>query len=104
MAAERKIAAFESARTESSVKTRSEPASGVAPAVENDSELGTVFAGQYRLETRLGAGGMGTVYRGTQLSIDRPVAVKVIAPGVEQHTQHVQRFRREAEALAKLCH
>jgi serine/threonine-protein kinase len=52
----------------------------------------------------MGAGGMGAVYRGTQLSIDRPVAIKLIAPEVEQNAAHVQRFRREAEALARLRH
>jgi serine/threonine-protein kinase len=52
----------------------------------------------------MGAGGMGAVFRGTQLSVGRPVAIKVISPEIEQNDQHVQRFRREAEALAKLRH
>jgi serine/threonine-protein kinase len=105
MAAERRTAApLETARTDSAVTARMEPVGWPDALVENDSHLGTVFGGQYRIEERMGAGGMGAVYRGTQLSVDRPVAVKVIAPGIEQHAQHVQRFRREAEALAKLRH
>jgi serine/threonine-protein kinase len=124
MAAKRKIAAFESAPTASEVAAQSASqvtvrmdATGLprnlrdAETVQDqeaepevDPHLGAVFGGQYRVDERMGAGGMGTVYRGTQLSVDRQVAVKVIAPGVEQHAKHVQRFRREAEALAKLRH
>lgn len=103
MAAERKIAAAESARSDSTVTARMEPVGLAGSRADNDS-LGAVFGGQYRVEERMGAGGMGAVYRGTQLSVDRPVAIKVIAPEVEQNAQHVQRFRREAEALAKLQH
>jgi hypothetical protein len=105
MAAQRKIAAFENARTESQVTERVEPIAYAAAAEPaNDPHLGAVFGGQYRVDERMGAGGMGAVYRGTQLSIDRPVAIKLIAPEVEQNAAHVQRFRREAEALAKLRH
>src|SRR4051812_12844524 len=103
MAAERKIAAAESARTDSQVTARMD-AVATGSSQDVDSQLGTVFGGQYRIEERMGAGGMGAVYRGTQLSVDRPVAIKVIAPEIEQNAQHVQRFRREAEALAKLQH
>jgi serine/threonine protein kinase len=103
MAAERKIAAADSARTDSTVTARMEPVSLAGARADNDS-LGAVFGGQYRVEERMGGGGMGAVYRGTQLSVDRPVAIKVIAPEVEQNAQHVQRFRREAESLAKLQH
>jgi serine/threonine protein kinase len=107
MAAERKIAPAETARTESMVAPRAEsdarPDSRVQ-RVDSDTPLGTVYGGQYRIEERMGAGGMGAVYRGTQLSVGRPVAIKVIAPEIERNDQHVSRFRREAEALAKLRH
>jgi serine/threonine protein kinase len=69
-----------------------------------DPHVGSVLSGQYRIDELLGRGGMGTVYRGVQLSVDRPVAIKVIAGEVERNIEHVQRFRREAEAMAKLCH
>jgi serine/threonine-protein kinase len=65
--------------------------------------LGSVLAGQYRLEEFLGAGGMGTVYRACQLSVGRQVAVKLIS-GERDSPEHVERFRREAAALAKLRH
>ena len=65
--------------------------------------LGSVLAGQYRLEELLGAGGMGTVYRACQLSVERQVAVKLIS-GERDSPEHVERFRREAAALAKLRH
>jgi serine/threonine protein kinase len=104
MAAERKIAATQQARTDSQVTARMDAFSSVDESGERDSQLGTVFGGQFRIEERMGAGGMGAVYRGTQLSVDRAVAIKIIAPEIEQNAQHVQRFRREAEALAKLQH
>ena len=65
--------------------------------------LGSVLAGQYRLEELLGSGGMGTVYRACQLSVQRQVAVKLISSEHET-PEHVERFRREAAALAKLNH
>ena len=106
MPAECKNAVFETARTASQVTERIDPQPGSWPPPEEgpDPHIGMVYGGQYRIDERMGAGGMGAVYRGTQLSVDRPVAIKLIAPSVEQHAQHVQRFRREAEALAKLRH
>ena len=67
------------------------------------AQLGSVLGAQYRIEERLGAGGMGTVYRALQLSVGREVAVKLIS-GERDNPEHLQRFRREAEALAKLRH
>lgn len=105
MAAQRKIAAFENARTESQVTVAMDPVDFPATvSLGPDPHLGAIFGGQYRVEERMGAGGMGAVYRATQLSVDRSVAIKLIAPEVEQNAAHVQRFRREAEALAKLRH
>ncbi|MCP3919370.1 MAG: protein kinase [bacterium] len=52
----------------------------------------------------LGRGGMGYVYRARQKRLDREVAIKVVAPGVEQQAGFADRFAREAQALARLNH
>jgi serine/threonine-protein kinase len=82
-------------------------ASPVTSLPEDDGaerNIGRVFAEKYRIDELLERGGMGAVYRGTQLSVNRPVAVKLIAASVEHSAEHVARFRREAEAMAKLRH
>src|SRR5205085_10271062 len=65
---------------------------------------GEVLDGKYQLETQLGQGGMGAVYRATHLGTKRPVALKVIAPQFMANTEFVERFRREAEAAGRLRH
>lgn len=66
-------------------------------------EAGTTIAG-YRTERRLGSGGMGTVYEATQLSLDRVVALKVLAPHYGDDPAFRERFRREAMLQAALEH
>ncbi len=58
----------------------------------------------YRIEELLGVGGMGTVYRATQLSLGRSVAIKVLPDAVKDDPQFLARFHREAEILASLSH
>ena len=61
------------------------------------------LAGRYRLEEVIGRGGMSTVYRATDLSLDRVVAVKVaLDPLAEENPVYVARFKREARAAAAL--
>ncbi len=60
--------------------------------------------GDFRLERRLGSGGMGVVYQAVQLSLNRRVALKVLPFGLNTGSSAVERFRREARAAAKLCH
>jgi ABC-type branched-subunit amino acid transport system substrate-binding protein/DNA-binding beta-propeller fold protein YncE len=64
---------------------------------------GTTFAG-YRVEALVGRGGMGVVYRATDLSLERPVALKLIAPELAQDTQFRTRFLREPRLAASLDH
>lgn len=58
----------------------------------------------YRIEERIGLGGMGTVYRATQLSMDREVAVKFLAPELVSDLDFVRRFFAEAQAAGRLSH
>ena len=58
----------------------------------------------YRLERSLGQGGMGVVFLGRDLTLDRQVAVKVVHPELAIHTSITQRFLAEARVIAKLRH
>ena len=60
--------------------------------------------GKYRLIARVGQGGMGTVYKARQESLDKIVALKVLAPGLARQKDFVDRFIREAQASGKLNH
>jgi eukaryotic-like serine/threonine-protein kinase len=64
----------------------------------------TDVAGRYRIERRLGAGGMSTVFRATDTVLERPVAVKLLAEHLADDEAFVARFRREALAAARLQH
>jgi hypothetical protein len=68
------------------------------------SLLGYVIDGKYRLDEVLGAGGMGQVYRATRLQIGDAVAVKLLKPELAASAQMLERFRREAQAAARLKH
>ena len=61
-------------------------------------------AGRYRIERRLGAGGMSTVFLATDSVLERPVAVKLLAEHLAEDEDFVARFRREALSAAKLQH
>ena len=65
--------------------------------------LGETIAG-YRLEAVAGRGGMGVVYRATQLRLGRTVAFKVIAPDFARHAEYRRRFQREARLAASIEH
>jgi serine/threonine-protein kinase len=64
----------------------------------------TDVAGRYRLERRLGAGGMSTVFLAMDGVLERPVAVKLLAEHLAEDEAFVARFRREALAAARLQH
>ncbi|MCA9738142.1 MAG: serine/threonine protein kinase, partial [Gemmatimonadetes bacterium] len=59
--------------------------------------------GRYRIESELGRGGMGVVYRATQVTLNRTVAVKML-PRQLADDENLERFRREAQTLAQLAH
>jgi serine/threonine-protein kinase len=66
--------------------------------------IGTVLSGRYRLEAKLGSGGMSTVYLGRDQTLDRQVAVKVMHREMSEQADQLERFRQEARAVAKLSH
>jgi hypothetical protein len=66
-------------------------------------DVGTQFAG-YRIEGVVGRGGMGVVYRATELSLDRPVALKLIAPEFAGDDSFRERFLRESRLAASIDH
>ena len=65
---------------------------------------GVEIAGRYRLEGRLGFGGMSTVHLALDLRLERPVAVKLLAEHLAEDPTFVSRFQREAQAAARLVH
>lgn len=79
------------------------PAGAAAPAEEPDPLVGREIAG-YRIEGRLGAGGMGVVYRARQIALDRPVALKFMKADAATSRDFIERFKREAQAAARLNH
>ena len=66
--------------------------------------LGTTLNGRYRLEARIGAGGMSTVYRALDETLQRQVAVKLMNREVAADSDQLERFRREARWVAQLSH
>lgn len=73
-------------------------------ARSSSSMIGTVLSGRYRLEAKLGSGGMSTVYLARDETLDRPVAVKVMHREMSEQPEQLERFRQEARAVAKLSH
>ncbi len=65
---------------------------------------GGTLSGRYEIGDRLGSGGMSNVYKATDLTLERTVAVKVLAEHLSDDERFVARFRREALAVAKLIH
>ncbi|HTI04672.1 MAG TPA: protein kinase [Gemmatimonadales bacterium] len=61
-------------------------------------------AGRYSLERELGRGGMGVVYLAREVRLDRPVAIKLLPPGMASNPKLRERFLREARTAAKLSH
>ena len=66
--------------------------------------VGTSLNGRYRLEARIASGGMSTVYRALDETLERQVAVKLMNREVASDSDQLERFRREARAVAQLSH
>jgi eukaryotic-like serine/threonine-protein kinase len=80
------------------------PADGIALETTDDSLIGQVLTGKYRIDARLKEGGMGTVYRGTHVLMDKTVAIKVLRPSLAADEKIVARFSREARAASRISH
>jgi serine/threonine protein kinase len=71
---------------------------------QNSPSEDLTHLGSYIIESRLGQGGMGVVYRAIDKELGRPVAIKVLHPHLLRHENLKQRFRREARMHAKVMH
>ncbi len=66
--------------------------------------VGTQLSGRYRLDAQIGAGGMSTVYRAFDANLERRVAIKLLHREIAADSDQLERFRREARAVAQLSH
>jgi hypothetical protein len=70
----------------------------------NSAILGTTLGGRYRLDAQIGHGGMSTVYRAFDTVLERQVAIKLMHREIASDSDQLERFRREARAVAQLNH
>src|ERR671932_272072 len=70
----------------------------------SDALLGTLFDGRYKVERRLGSGGMANVYLAEDQELGRRVAIKILNDRHAHDASFVERFRREAKNAAALSH
>src|ERR687898_3171438 len=66
--------------------------------------IGTLISERYRLEEKIGSGGMSTVYRAYDTTLERWVAIKLMHRDISDDADQLERFRREARAVAQLNH
>lgn len=69
---------------------------------ESKQIIGAVLVDRYRIQSKLGSGGMSTVYLAVDLTLDRPVAVKLLHREISSTDHQLERFRKEAKAAARL--
>ncbi|MGH9837325.1 MAG: protein kinase domain-containing protein [Blastocatellia bacterium] len=91
------------ADSEGAVAASPTPAS-IRLSQSSDALIGRTLDQRYRLESKLGAGGMGVVFRARRLLLGDEVAIKVLHSELVADAQAVERFRREAQAAALLKH
>ena len=76
--------------------------SSVEAYQQSDPLVGAVLDGRYRVDAMIATGGMSAVYRGLDLRLDRPVALKIMDSRYAGDNQFLTRFQREARAVARL--
>ncbi|HEY2746275.1 MAG TPA: serine/threonine-protein kinase [Polyangia bacterium] len=79
-----------------------QPAGDHADRADRDRLIGATVDGRYRVLAKIGAGGMGAVYKVEHLAMGKLAAMKVLHSSLTQDREVAQRFRREAEAVSKL--
>lgn len=92
-----------SARVEAAVAATSDDEKDLFH-VEKDPLLNTIISGRYEIISRIGAGGMGIVYKARQTAMDRVVAVKTLLKELAHDDKVVKRFKNEALAVSRLAH
>src|SRR5918911_4078040 len=80
------------------------PSDGMVLEKTSDDLIGKTLADKYRVEELLNRGGMGAVYRGTHVLMDKTVAIKVLHPALAADDKIVARFTREAKAASRISH
>ncbi len=83
------------------------PPNVAQPLPEEDAQdqwIGKVVSDRYRIEAKLGAGGLGMVFRAVHAGLERPVAIKVLHPQLLPNAALRQRFEREVKMLSMLAH
>src|SRR5690606_22669443 len=80
------------------------PAEVVARAPIEETLVGRVLDQRYRIDARIGVGGMGVVFRATHVIIDKPLAIKVLRSEHAAHPEVVQRFLLEAQLASQIKH
>ena len=72
--------------------------------MEEDDLTGQVIGGRFRIVENIGAGGMGTVYKATHVTLPRTFAIKILRPELAEDEGFIERFRREAIAASRVEH
>ena len=80
------------------------PVDAAALQAADDSLVGQTLAGKYLIEELIKSGGMGSVYRGKHVLMDKRVAIKVLRPSLAMDDVVVARFSREAKAASRISH
>ncbi|HEV2915578.1 MAG TPA: serine/threonine-protein kinase [Pyrinomonadaceae bacterium] len=80
------------------------PNDGTVLEKASDALVGQILADKYRVDQFLSHGGMGTVYKGTHILMDKTVAIKVLHPSLAADDKIVARFSREARAASRISH
>jgi serine/threonine-protein kinase len=77
---------------------------GMSSPRSDDELIGKLVIGRYVVESKIGSGAFGTVYRGRHAKVNRPVAIKVLHANLVHEPTILERFRREAQIAARLSH